>query len=269
MLAFDVGGTKTAITSDLESIEKLPTPTSYEGLINLIISKANEYNERNVGLAIAGTCYGGKVVFNPNMPWLVGKSLVEPLSEEGISIIIENDANAAAIGEFFYGVGRHWRSLLYITISTGIGGGFVFMQSNKGVMWKGLGSALEIGQMIIDRGLTWEALASGKAFEKRAEEKGLSLEEAWKDEELVNEEIHYVAIGLRNAIYTFHPEGIVLGGGVMKGLWNYKSLLMDKLKEILELPYTLRMPKIERESLPYPALYGMYAFGEKPLDIIH
>ena len=110
-------------------------------------------------------------------------------AEFGVPAAVDNDANVAALGEWRFGAGRGSASLLYVTISTGIGGGWVL----GGRIWGGAdGMAGEIGHMIVRpggascacgrRGCT-EAEASGWAIAAKARERletGLPAPRAWK-----------------------------------------------------------------------------------------
>ncbi len=117
----------------------------------------------------------GKVILAPNIPGFRDIVLSTPIAARlGIPVYIENDANAAALGEFRFGAGRGTRHLLHATLGTGIGGGIII----DGRLYRGAkGLAGEIGHMIIDpagpvcacgsRGCV-EALVSGIAFGERA-----------------------------------------------------------------------------------------------------
>ena len=91
-------------------------------------------------------------------------------------VYLENDANAVALGEYRYGAGRGARTVVYITVSTGIGGGIVL----EGELWRGShGVAGEVGHMVVrpggplctcgNRGCL-ESLASGPSIARRARE---------------------------------------------------------------------------------------------------
>jgi len=117
----------------------------------------------------------GKVVLAPNIPGFRNLVLTTPISTQlGLPVFIENDASAAALGEFRFGAGRGTRHLLHATLGTGIGGGIVI----DGRLYRGAkGLAGEIGHVILDasgprcncgsRGCL-EALVSGVAFAGRA-----------------------------------------------------------------------------------------------------
>lgn len=125
----------------------------------------------------------GRVLTSPNLPWMTEGPLVAPVVERsGLSrdaVAFENDANAAALGEFWLGAGREYASLLFVTLGTGVGGGLIL----EGELVLGAGLAGEVGHFKVDptgppcgcgsHGCV-EALASATAARRRAREAGLS-----------------------------------------------------------------------------------------------
>ncbi len=135
-------------------------------------------------LAAAGVCFGGPV--DAQCGIVLQSHHVEgwtnlPLAEElraalALPVYVENDANAVALGEYRYGAGRGAHDLVYITVSTGIGGGIVL----GGQLWRGRhGLAGEVGHMVVRPGGPLctcgnhgclESLASGLSIARRARE---------------------------------------------------------------------------------------------------
>jgi glucokinase len=162
----------------------------------------------------------------------------------GLPVRIDNDANVAALAEWRFGVGRGLRHIVYVTVSTGIGGGVIL----DGKLLHGRCSlASEIGHMTITEapipcacgGLgCWEALASGSALGRRATEAaraapssdlGRLLAEGRVTAQdvarlaeagdaiaaaLLHEEAGYLGIGFANLLHLYAPDMIVVGGGV-------------------------------------------------------
>ncbi len=189
----------------------------------------------------------GIVSASPNLPgWdnIPLKDMVE--KEIGLETFLINDADAAAVGEHLFGAGRGVNNLIYITVSTGIGGGIII----DGKLYSGVsGSAGEIGHMTIDTSGPrcncgnigcLEVFASGKAIAREAQR---SIAQGAKSMimELAEGESHnitsqtvsaaarrgdalalgiitmaatYLGIGMVNLINIFNPEMIVVGGGV-------------------------------------------------------
>jgi glucokinase len=242
-IGIDIGGTsiKAALIEEgsiITSRERKTPETGDEalGVIGGITEGWLEKSTGAVGIAAPGPLDTEAGIFldPPNLPGWHGFPLKEKLeSMIGRWCLVENDANAAAAGEFTAGAGRSCQSLVYITISTGVGGGII---AGGRLLSGAYFNAGEIGNMIIadegpyqkgmNRG-SWESLASGTALGKAAElELGLAggAEEFFKlvkkadnaAAQLYRRWLEYTARGTANIIHTLNPEAIVFGGGVMK-----------------------------------------------------
>jgi glucokinase len=154
----------------------------------------------------------------------------------GLPVRLDNDANVAALAEWRFGAARGLRHLVYVTVSTGIGGGVIV----DGRLMHGRGTqASEIGHMRITEAPVpctcggfgcWEALASGTALGQRATELGslgrvtardvALLAEAGNEvaQHLLAEEARWLGIGFANLLHLYAPEMIVVGGGVSECL---------------------------------------------------
>lgn len=176
-----------------------------------------------------------------------------------IPVIIDNDANAQAFGEFKFGAGKEFDDMIFLTLSTGIGAGIII---NKKLYRGTTGTAGEFGHMIVEpqseftctcgnRGCLM-ACACGLAlphlFEKKVMEgkkSKLELTQDFKIAELdgkllkkglemndpVSREIildcgHYIGLGLYNIFQSLNPSLIVLGGG----LTNWGDIYLDKIR---------------------------------------
>lgn len=188
----------------------------------------------------------GVIPAAPNLPGWYNVPVSQYLTDRlGIPALLENDATAAAYGEFVYGAGRGCRHIVYITLSTGIGGGLVL----DGRLYRGAsGAAGEIGHITIDadgplcgcgkRGHV-EALASGRAIAREAEAllarggSPLLARLAEEEGELTAATVHraagagdaeairilrragyYLGIGLAAYVDVFNPEMVIIGGGL-------------------------------------------------------
>lgn len=234
-IGIDLGGTNTrvAVVSPIGRLEKqfkFKTLPKFELELTLKnIEKAisyfqEEYEIESVGIVAPGPLdlRSGSFLTPPNLPNWHHQALIAPLKELiGLPVFLENDANAAALAEAKFGAGRNADSVFYVTVSTGIGGGFVY---KKQIISGAHGSAGEIGNMIIraegpdHHTLNVGALethASGTALKQRAEAKGLH-----DNASLLNDEVERrvfvddLATGLANIIHTVDPDVIILGGGV-------------------------------------------------------
>lgn len=139
---------------------------------------------------------------------------------------LENDGIAAAIGEWKFGAGENLRSLVYVTVSTGIGGGVII---DGNVLHGRKGMAGHIGHMaIMPNGLRcncgslgcWEAYAAGPAFTARA--KTNSAAEVFAAAKLgdaaaqkhVDDEGHFLGLGITSLLHLYSPEAVIIGGGL-------------------------------------------------------
>ena len=254
--AVDIGGTKIAVGIVDDSgavLAKVESATQGErgyadglgritGMLREAARKAGA-EIYGIGIGSTGWVYPftgefGDVDFLPS--WK-GCNLVKDLGRAfEVRVALENDGDAAVLGEAAWGAARGKRRLIYVTVGTGIGGGIVL----DGQLYRGVDrSHPEVGHHVIDasgppctcgfRGC-WEALATGPAMAAwykskagpRADANGLGAKEIFERarqgealaREAVERETHYLGLGLANLIGLFVPEVIVLGGSVMKSV---------------------------------------------------
>jgi len=193
-----------------------------------------------IGIGAPGPILGQAIVVSPpNLPGWQNVNIKSILQRElKKKIYVENDANAAAFGEFSFGAGKGFKNLVYITLSTGIGGGIII----DGKVYTGsIGTAGEIGHMVIDpdgpkcgcgnRGCL-ESLAAGPAIAKMAGQKNaLEAELAArrgnkKAKNAIEKAAKYIGIGIANLNNILNPDIFVIGGGVS----NMGRLLLDPVK---------------------------------------
>jgi glucokinase len=184
----------------------------------------------------------GVVLATPNIPEWVNFPLTDKLTEHfGVPAYLDNDANLAALGEWKFGAGRDHRDVLYLTISTGIGGGVVI---NDHLIRGYHGLAAELGHVTVladgpvcSCGIKGhlEALAAGPAIVRYVREQlnAGSKSELSSDEELTAYSIaeaarsgdelaksayaragKYLGIGVASFLHTFDPSIVIFGGGV-------------------------------------------------------
>ncbi len=231
-----------------------------QSLLQEAISWCGSRPVAGVGVAVAGPVDAetGTLHEPPNLRPLNGvslKDLWQPLL--GCPVWVGNDANLAALGEYYHGAG--WdaaqagappQTLVYVTVSTGIGGGVV----SRGEIFLGSqGLAGEVGHMSIDWSPTapqcqcgnkgcLEALASGTAIAAAARDRlaggqwpGSSMAAGPGDDitsesvfqaaalgdalaqSILDEVIQALAVGLGNVLHLYNPDLLVLGGGVTSG----------------------------------------------------
>jgi glucokinase len=141
----------------------------------------------------------------------------------GAPVIMDNDANAGAIGEAEYGAGKGHSPLFYMTLSTGIGGGIVGQNSRPAEVWRGADSyAGEIGHLTI-RPDGPECLCGARGcFERMCcglwlqRDYGRPARELMQDPTFVERYVVDLGLGLKAAIMLLNPARIVIGGGIAK-----------------------------------------------------
>jgi glucokinase len=224
-----------------------------------------------VGIAVPGhiNVPEGLIVWAPNFGDFVNDSYVpyknvylrEMLEAElGIAVVMDNDANVAALGEFRFGAGRGTRHLVMFTLGTGVGGGIIV---DTQVLRGSTGGAAEVGHIIIADGVggsqygahgRLESLAGRDSITERAALKMESgrptllwdyiqgpealmqhLTPAKIDEaaekgdalaiEVLAETGHYVGLGIASMVNVFNPEVVVLGGKIARSKTLYDTAL--------------------------------------------
>ncbi|MGE8205362.1 ROK family protein [Heyndrickxia sp. NPDC080065] len=275
----DIGGTKTLIgiatenkiietrylkTSDIKSPEMLIDILVEEFDLLIALSNYKDGILKSVGISIPGPLNReeGIIHFTGNLNWSNFR-IVEYLQKKmnQIPIIIDDDANAAGIGEAVYGAGRGYKNQIYVTISTGIGGAIII---DRQIYRGSRDLAGELGHItVVPDGPPCscgnfgclEALASGTAITKRGQQlliqeqsvilskltgkKTLTAEmifEAVRQGDkacysIIEQVCRYLGIGLANLVQIFNPEAIILGGGIM----NQSSLLIPKIETEMKL----------------------------------
>jgi glucokinase len=138
----------------------------------------------------------------------------------GVQPVMDNDANAGALGEALYGAGREHLPLFYMTLSTGIGGGIVLAD---GSVYRGADSyAGEIGHLTVRPGGPLCLCGSHGCFERVCcglwleKDYGKTAKELMRDEDFVRQYVVDLARGLKAAIMLLNPARIVIGGGIAK-----------------------------------------------------
>ena len=261
-LAVDLGGTELRVAlvgEDGRMLARDAEPTlarsGPDAVIGQIVRLLHGLEPAAQGSTILGVGVGAPGPLDPargvvlDAPTLAGWTdvpLVALLAAGlGRPVRLENDANAAALGEWMFGAGRGTRHMVFVTVSTGIGGGVIV----DGRLLHGrCGMAAEIGHMAISEGDVpchcgsvgcWEALASGSAlarFATAAARRGvptslphdgsISAREvvgaaAAGDAlagDLLAQEARWLGMGFANLLHLYSPERIIVGGGLSAGL---------------------------------------------------
>nr|WP_290669802.1 ROK family protein [Ardenticatena sp.] len=223
-----------------------------------VLVAANGQSVVGVGVTAPGPVdeKRGVVASPPNLPGWADVPLAAHLHDLlNMTIFLGNDANLAALGEYRYGAGRGLSDIIYLTVSTGIGGGVV---SNGHLLTGAHGMAAEIGHMPIvpdgplcgcgQRGHL-EALASGPNIAREAE---AALKRGWPSlladhtgpltavevvqaaqqgdataQHVLARAGHYLGVGIALLVHVFNPQRIIVGGGVS----NAGDLLLEPARK--------------------------------------
>ena len=306
IIGIDIGGTKIAIgradiEGNLEESLRFATNVSrgYKMILEEIIEKTKELFKGQSIKAIGIGCGGpldskkGRILSPPNLPGWDDVPIVKDIeSVFDVPVYLENDANAAALGEFHFGAGRNVNNMVYLTLSTGIGGGIIV---NNKLVHGVRDSGGEVGHQTVlpdgplcncgNRGCL-EAISSGTGITKRFKEKLIlgedSLVKSWiKDmseidakmiadaaklgdalaKEVWDEAIYYLGIGISNIITILSPEMVVLGGSLTK----YGESLFIRVKEIVKERVKLvpveEIPIVQAELGDNVGILGAVAVG--------
>lgn len=281
VLGLDIGGTKLAaavITADGFAHGVVVEPTPHTGdwrpavsclfaIGHRAIGKAGLGPVRAVGIACGGPldAPSGTLMSPPHLPgW--ERVPIGPLAAEafGVPAALRNDATAAAVAEYRFGAGRGTATMLYLTVSTGIGGGAVL----NGTLHHGAaGNGGEFGHIIVRRdgrrcacgrrGCV-EAYASGSAIAERAREALAAARTAQAREGRISrlaalpvvtaadvaaaaaagdplarsvwaETVDLLGAAVADLVNVFEPDLVVLGGGVTRS----GAMLLDPVREVV------------------------------------
>lgn len=258
-LGIDIGGTKTlvaSLTNDGVITEriKFPTPKVYTEFLRELSANVAELTTKDfiaVGVAAPGRINREKDTVEAfgNLPWkdIPLKRDIERIT--GQPVVVDNDANLAGLSEAM--LLKKYDSVLYVTISTGIGTGVITGQKIDPDFQDSEG-----GQIILEhkgKMQKWEDFASGRAimqqYGKRASE--ITDDTIWK---AISRNL---AIGLFDLITFIQPDIVILGGGVGGHLKSFKPFLQAELKRF-ETPLTPIPPIVEAQRPEEAVVYGCY-----------
>ena len=269
----DIGGTKISIAvariaGDIIAKRQIPTNSgsgpdpalaAITNVLNELITQTSQpLRAIGVGSPAPLDVDKGLILSPSNLRSWVKFPVLELLRERfGTLVALENDANAAALGEHIYGAGRGCENVLYVTVSTGVGGGLII----NGQLYRGVATgAGEIGHTIVQPdGVRCncgsigclETVSSGHHIARRVRERigggepslirnmvtGLEditarvVLEAVEAEDPLAREVweeacRYLSIGIANAVSLFAPDLVIVGGGVASA----GDLLFDNLR---------------------------------------
>lgn len=310
----DIGGTKIAIAlADLEGnvLSFSRFATEVELGPHRILERAIEEIEAMVKgseavLSAVGVGCGGPldrergiILSPPNLPGWDEFPIVRIIEERlRAPVLLDNDANAAALGEQRHGAGRGFGNLVYMTLSTGIGGGLII----GGEILHGVGDgAGEVGHITVlpggpmcrcgERGCL-ETLCSGTAIARRARERLLAGAESAMTEmaggpdkvtartvadaaregdplaaEIWTETVHYLSIGIGSIISILAPEAVILGGGVSTAGEQLLGPLRQQLRGRVRMVPIEKVKILQAELGGDSGIHGALLLGERAVAL--
>jgi len=273
MIGVDVGGTllrAARFDEDFKMLERAEQTTEASRGTDVVLDRLAETirqvlpespeNLAGIGLALPGPLdrENGVLLTPPNLP-LKNVPIVQIIQESvGGPVFIGNDADLAGLGEYALGAGVDAQHMVYLTISTGIGGGLII--NGEPVIGGGLGG--EVGHIVIDpdgplcgcgKPGHLEALASGTAIAKMARRRleageSSAMRDTVKGEvdvitseivgkaaqagdtlacEIIEQAGYHIGMGIASLMALLNPDMFVLGGGVT----NLGDLLFDPINQ--------------------------------------
>jgi glucokinase len=260
----DIGGTKIAVglvndqrvvvvRTEIPIQVELGPANARSRILKVLHKQVEETGAALTGIGIACTgpvdpMTGELGDVNTLVGWRGWNPVQELIEAFGVSAALENDADAAALGEARWGAGKGKHSLVSITVGTGIGAGIIL----NGEVYRGNKYAHpEIGHHIVEpdgplctcgASGCWESLASGPALEQWYAEQNSSEQHLTGKEicalarmgnvgaqQAVERLAKYLGIGLSNVVSMLVPEVIALSGSVMQSA----DLLLDRIRAIV------------------------------------
>ena len=268
-IGIDLGGTQiraAVVTSDGEILDRVavvtPATEGPDAVLTQLTSAAKKltknFNDLPIGVASPGPLdtKRGLALGIPTLTGFDNFPLGERLQQSfGRKIYLTHDGIAAAVGEWKFGAAQGYEDFVYVTVSTGIGGGVI---SGGQILHGNKGMAGHIGHFsIVKDGVIcncgrrgcWEAYASGPAFEKRAFELLNGRQDAvWNSapsaknifdaaatgdafaNELVEIEAELLGVGIVNLLHAYDPALVILGGGMSQNFERLEGGILQTIK---------------------------------------
>jgi glucokinase len=298
-IGVDLGGTNlraAAIDRDGKVLEKISDETNGEGgrdaVIGEIVANIVKLREKISDRRLAGVGIGvpgfieiekGLIVGSNNLPYFEGYPVRDEIEKRlGTPVILENDANAAALGEKWMGAGRDVNDLVLLTLGTGIGGGII---SGGRVLHGHVGMAGELGHMTVVPNGNPCGCGNMGCLEKHASATAVSsmAQLLTLGDNLTSEQVYNLAvegndrakaifaamgsalgIALANLINIFNFPLYLLSGGALAA-WTFFSPAM--MAEIERRSFTYRNAKTRVEKATLGNLAGLYGAAYLPFQV--
>jgi glucokinase len=255
----DIGGSKTLVgvlNDDGVVTEKIrfQTPQNYEDFLKELkktVASLHTSDFKAGCIAVPGKLDRARGIgeYFGNLPWHNVSIQADAERIFHCPIVIENDANLGALSESM--LLPKDKRILYVTISTGIGTGFVFGRTIDPDLVNSEG-----GHMLLEHHgklVPWEEFASGRAIVKRFGKKAADI----TDEAIWHRIAHDLTIGFMELIAITQPDIIIIGGSVGAYLDRFKTFLVEELKQYSNP--LIAIPVFQQAARPDEAvLYGCY-----------
>ncbi len=249
----DIGGTKTRIAAsrDLESFDKpqiFSTQTNYEEGIAILVEAVQKYAKKehieriSVGMPGAIAPDHRSLVTQGNIVDWKNKPVADDLEAAvGGKVNIENDTALCGLGEAVYGAGKGADTVMYLTVSTGVGGVRIVLGQ---IDSPARGAEIGYQYLALDPLQRFSDFVSGRAISKRF---GMPPRSLGKDHEVWEELARIVAIGVHNSVLHWTPDRVVLGGSMFNEIGIPVDRVHAHMKEIMRaLP---SVPEVVHSSL--------------------
>jgi len=274
ILGLDIGGTGIKggilLNGHLEDIRTVPTPADqdHDHILETIakfIESYLKYNFAGIGIGIPGLVDSEKgIVLNlSNIPAFQHVELKSFLQDKfNKPVFINNDANCFALGVYKYGIGQNYKSLVGLTLGTGVGGGIVINGQIHGGLLSAAGEWCSASYLDKD----FEHYCSGKFFhhEYNIRPKNLAKKALAGDPialKAFNEYGQHLGELIKNILYSLAPEAIILGGSIRKTYPFFKDSLHATLKTF-KYQKVLEHLHIHLSELDETAIHGAVALVE-------
>ncbi|OZU87178.1 sugar kinase [Virgibacillus indicus] len=274
VLGVDLGGTKIKIgvLDEIGNIEKIylyptkePIYESLEKAIDEVV--AIHSNIAAIGIGTPGFVdrEKGKVIFSSeNLPGWSGTEVKKKLeSKFHIPVIVENDANVAALAEVKFGAAKGYDNALMLTLGTGVGGGVIV---DGKILYGPNGAVGEFGHMILypgghlcncGRRGCQEQYVSGRSLERRMREANVdmtpsALMQAKKHNQIagaiIDDFTYDLALSISSLQAAFDMDILILGGGVSHSAEYWLGDLNKHLKNLLFHPLKVEVAKLKNDA---------------------
>lgn len=263
-ILFDIGGTRTRVARSDNLIDFVGEPVMFETLADFDLQMqkfadvAHGLLAGAPALKIAGGLKGvydhesGRIGKTPGKEGWTWQPFAERVqSTLGVTPLVHNDTAIVGLGEAHAGAGVGSERLVYMSVSTGLGGVQIVHGNVVDTVY-----GFEPGHQIIDykTGDRLEALVGGAALEARSGMKPIDIH----DKEIWEREAELLAIGLHNSILHWSPDRVVLGGSMMKGV-GVEGIEIDRVVAHIEKYLTIfpKRPEFRLAKLgQFGGLYG-------------